>query len=299
MNRPQSHLAGLAVLAVVLTDLSFAPRAASAAGSPLARRWHLEFRILANEKDEPKALSAAKKYFAQAQKDAKRKAELRQLAREGKPPAPLAVATDKAPGYTWMELGAAELRSLQLDNPSARDPKRNVLWKMVAAARDKGEALRVTYGMYSTLLYSRPCQNTMLSAKERAAKKYDYFLLTRDPEKGKAITGQHLVRAEPLPEEEPLRIKGLDPIYNRGVKIELSKEGGDLLFQLTSKNLPEEEGRYKRHLAVILDGRIVVTPSLNGPIRRKAQITGGTFTKEDVKSLVETLQRDMAKGKKK
>jgi hypothetical protein len=46
----------------------------------------LEFRILANKQDEPKALEAASKYLAAASKDAKRKTELEERAKAGLPP---------------------------------------------------------------------------------------------------------------------------------------------------------------------------------------------------------------------
>src|SRR5207247_1064682 len=48
----------------------------------------LEFRVLANSRDDREAITAASKYFEDAQKDPKIKQELEYLALKGKPPPP-------------------------------------------------------------------------------------------------------------------------------------------------------------------------------------------------------------------
>jgi hypothetical protein len=263
----------------------------------------LEFRILANKQDEPKALEAASKYLAAASKDAKRKKELEEQAKGGQPPPVPKAKTAKAPGYTWVELGPSELRFVQLNNEVANDKEKNGLWKKAAAARAKGQALLLgtTGRLHDCLLYSRRCLNTKLPAKERAKKKYDYFLLTRDPHKGKAVTGRHLVELQAV-ESKPLRFQG-EVIRHRGLRIRLSKAGGELMHQLTSENLPtpaekDDDLECERHLAIIVDGRIISAPRNRKALRADVEFSG-EFTKKEVEAFVKVLRRDMPKKGKK
>jgi SecD/SecF fusion protein len=75
------------------------------------------------------------------------------------------------------------------------------------------------------------------------------------------------------------------------VDIRLNKAGGNLLYTLTSTNLPtgSQENRKHRHLAIILDGQILSVPRLNAAIRDAAQIDGN-FTKEEVDRMVRILR---------
>jgi len=258
---------------------------AVAAEKESLRKPRLQLLILANNADEPKAIEAAKRDFADVKKDAKRQEELDRRAKEGLPPPPVAVATDKGPGYTWVEIGPTELRGLRLDKEPSGDEE-NPEWQRVADARKKGETI-ATRG--AGLLYSRPCVNRALSEKERATKKVDYFLLTRDPRKGKAITGFHLERVKT---DKDLR-------GSPAVSITLNKEGGNLLFELTTENRPmgAVETAFRRQLAIVVDGRVVSSPYLLSPIRAQATITG-SFTKADVEAMVAALKSDLAKDKK-
>jgi hypothetical protein len=146
-------LAGLVVLAAIL-----APPQASGEGKP--RKPRLQLLILANGVDEPKAVEAAKRHFADAKKDAKRQQELQSRATEGLPPPPVAVATDKASGCTWVEVGPSQLRTMRLEKETAGGG--GALWRKVADARAKGEAVTV---LEQCLLYSRPCVNRTLSRR--------------------------------------------------------------------------------------------------------------------------------------
>jgi hypothetical protein len=150
-------------------------------------------------------------------------------------------------------------------------------------------------------LYSWPCQSTKLSAKERAKKKYDYFLLARDPHKGKAVTGRRLMDVQAI-EERPIRFHG-EVIRRRSIRMRLSKAGGKLLHELTSKNLPtktdeEYDLEFRRHLAIIVDGRIFSAPAIIAAQRTEAYFTG-PFTKKEVEAFVKALRSDMPKKGKK
>jgi hypothetical protein len=113
--------AGLAaaMTGIVVLAYSSAPKEQELGPEP-NQGWRLEFRILANLEDDDVALAAAQKYFRDANNNPDRMAELRQLAEEGKPPPPVNVATDKAPGYSWVEASDAEVRSLCLTRASVR-----------------------------------------------------------------------------------------------------------------------------------------------------------------------------------
>src|SRR5262249_28321907 len=163
--------------------------------------------------------------------------------------------TDKAPGYSWVEASDAEVRSLCLTEgvgEEGPDDFRGAQRLRVAKARDKGKTVPINPGL--ALLFSRQCVNKHLTNQEREKKKFDFFVLTRDPEPDKAITGRHLIWAKTGEDQ------GWPVVHFR-----LNKVGGDLCYDLTSLNRPDEETGFKRHLAIILDGRIVSAPSISAP----------------------------------
>jgi hypothetical protein len=262
--------------------------AAAAAGcareEPLKGTKALEFRLLANTKDDADALEAAKKDLAAVREEPKRKEDAQQRARDGRPPAPVAKATDKAAAYSWVEVGRAERHSLHLDNAAETDPEHAARWKEAAAARARGEPLVLHGSLEGCLLFSRPCENTKLSEEERKQKKIDYFLLTRDPFEGKAVTGEYLTRAR----------AGEDPRGKPCVLFSLNKTGGDLFHELSSANVSSSEA--PRHLAILLDGVIVAAPKINSPIRADGMITGD-FTEEEVEAMVRILRAGPAAGR--
>jgi SecD/SecF fusion protein len=254
----------------------------------IAQVGSLEFRILANTRDDKDAIDAAEKYFVEAQKDPKMKADLEALALSGKPPPPpMAGPNDPyfetATGigrytYSWVELGKAERKIFGLDNAAAEDPSRSVVWKQVEEARNKGETYRLRDG--AGLIYSRAVINPRLP-DEDAKKRFEYFILTRDPEKGKEVTGQYLASA--FPEQgSSLQLE---------VGFRFNSEGGRLFHDLTLKNAPEgkSEGAFRRHLAVILDGVVESAPTLNAVISESGVIQG-SFTKKEVDRLVAILK---------
>ena len=315
----------------------------------IAQVGALEFRILANQKDDEEAVRVAQAYFD----DTSHKDELQRLAVKGLPPPPPAppggqetfAVPDKGNfTYSWVEVGTKERWGLGLNN-AAEDPWANLiehalvrwdqlkredlqaipkgnrqefadevrrrtgasaaeldelfeqvdavtrsdLWKRAAEAR--GKTLVLT-GTNRVLLYSRDCLDSKLKEEERKQKKFEYFLLTRDPERVripgqdkpfvKEITGNYLTSAS----------AGRDEKNNFAVHFQFNSTGGDLFYEVTSKNLPTDEGaggKFYRHLAIILDGQIVSAPRLNQAIRTQGQITGN-FTEKEVNDLVNILR---------
>jgi len=257
----------------------------------IAQVGSLEFRILANDRDDREAIEAAKAYveaqgLSGKEKD-DREAELTRLAEKGlPPPAPKnADGTSKFPwstgngsgvtGYSWVELGRQERRSLSLDNAAKTGEGRNHdLWDQAEKAREKGLTIPV---LSQGLLYSRKCQNRRLTEEERKEKLIEYFLLTRDPaEKSEAITGDYLVNAYPTEDRAKL-----------AVGFTFNTAGGELFNKVTTENKPTSTGPggFFRHLAILLDSQIVSAPTINSPIRTSGVITGN-FTKKEVNQLV-------------
>jgi SecD/SecF fusion protein len=271
----------------------------------IAQAGSLEFRLLANEKDEKDAISAARSYV----EDAKHKQELAQAAREGKPPSPPpppegsflpikdstgkvvreypVFKTDKGMfTYSWVELDKEERQQLGLDNASENEPERNGFWKRVAEARAAGKTIELP-GVQG-LLYSRPCEDINLPQDQREKKKYEYFVLVRDPERdpetGELKTISNVISAHEIVDQQT---------FQPAVSFRLDTRSGDRFYEVTSKNLPKEPGgsdvAFHRHLAIILDGKIVSAPRIQSAIHYDGQITGG-FTKEKVDNLVNILR---------
>jgi SecD/SecF fusion protein len=249
----------------------------------------LEFRLLANRRDDKEAIAVATKYFEDAQKDPKLKQELEYLALKGKPPPPPAPPTTEGfpvelKGYKgnftykWVELGRQERHTLHLSNDEEKK-EGDTPWKQVAQAREKG----TTFPLGDNLLWSRPVSNpSRLPLKDRD-KKYEYFLLTRDPEKDKEITGQFLTSATETQDRSGAPAVGFH----------FNVEGGNRFSHLTSTNAPETKSEdapgFKRQLAILLDDQIVSAPSINAIISQDG-IIEGNFTKAEVDRLVNILR---------
>ena len=240
----------------------------------IARQGSLEFRIMANPEDDGEALRAAEDFF----RDKKNQKELEALAAEGRvPPPPRYGSGEVFPNgysYSWVELGRNERKTLGLSNSF----KGSQTWDAVAAARQKGEAIRLS----GFLIYSReipPARQKQLPAKDQD-KRYEYFALTRNTPPGREVTGDFLTSAAPT--EENLKL---------AVSFRFNGEGADRFYEITYKNRPTgpEGARVYRHLAIILDGQIESAPRLNQPIREQGIITG-EFTKKEVDDLVRILR---------
>lgn len=259
----------------------------------ISRVGSLEFRILANDRDDSAAIDAAKRYFADVKNNPKLKSDLESLALTGKPPPPPSSPEGKGfpatlggetqnYNYSWVEIGKSERQVLGLTNANEGQPGAD-LWARAAEARAKGEPFlveRMFNSYFGCLLYSRNCVDVEIPEAERVTKKYEYFILTRDPEKGKEITGEYLVNV----------FENQDKRGGPAVGFRFNSQGGQLFGDLTSKNAPEkEEGGIKRFLAILLDGQIVSAPSLNARITTEGVIEGN-FSKNEVDRYISMLR---------
>ncbi len=269
--------------------------------SLIAEVGSLEFRFLANSTDDLEAITKAEEFFKAAAADKTKADLLDRLAREGKPPPPPEPPTDRplvtADGrkfnvfnaennkgmltYSWVELDRQERKTLGLDNAAETQAEPGGLWMQARDAREKGVTFRAP-GLGGALLYSRKAQEIKMPAAEKERKKYEYFVLTRDPERDpltgepKRISGEYLTSAYPGED------KGRPAVHFR-----FNARGGDLFHDLTSRNIPTND--FYRFLAIILDGKIVSAPSLRQAIRTDGQISGN-FTMPEVQRLVSILR---------
>jgi SecD/SecF fusion protein len=269
----------------------------------------LEFRILANKYDDEDAIKEAGNMIT------RNREKLDDLAKRGEPPpAPTVEGTpDGTPKafeltklargarskvtYSWVELGRQERLQLHLDNAAQNDPGRGGSWSKLAEARANQVATTLPIPgdiakrewLQGALFYSRECKDRNLPEEERTAKKYEYFVLARNPEIDPAtgqptpdITGDYLSSAgSTLGEGRP------------AVSFNFNAQGGRLFHALTEKNVPtgsgDESTQIKRHLAIILDSLVVSAPTINSAIGQSGQITGN-FTPAEVKQLVDVLR---------
>jgi SecD/SecF fusion protein len=256
----------------------------------ISQQGSLEFRILANGQDDREAFDAAKKYFADVQKESKLAEDLKARAIMGNPPPPpVATNGDKffevslkngkfKFSYSWVELGRSERQQLGLSNAAGVNAAAGSFWKTVEAARQKGETVPVPGS--DSLLWSRTVLNPRLPESE-AGKKVEYFMLTRDPLAGREITGTYLTNAFQTTGQS------LQP----EVGFRFNDEGGRRFHEVTSNNAPDGSGEnsFKRHLAVVLDGRIESAPAINQAISNEGVIQG-RFTKDEVDRYVNMLR---------
>ncbi|MCX7701890.1 MAG: hypothetical protein N2039_13510, partial [Gemmataceae bacterium] len=251
----------------------------------------LEFRVLANEVDDKPVFDAIRNFFNNPTNPAALAEELERRARNGQPP-PLPTPEDGTndwpttredvlgrASYEWVELGRQERESLGLSNRFENEPSE--LWLRMKEAREKNQVVVVPGTQI--LLFSRKCQNVKLPEREREAKKYEYFVLTRlpeiDPDTGErlSVTGQDLVDARP----------GFDEKQNLAVDFAFNSQGARRFQIMTSKNLPT--GGFGRLLAVILDGYVESAATVQSTISSRGQIHGN-YTQEKVDALVSILR---------
>jgi SecD/SecF fusion protein len=250
----------------------------------LSQIGSLEFRIVANQTDDAEAMAAAQEFFKHAGVTGSGEQRLVALATQNHKPPPPPFSEDggtfsiKLNGdnykhtYSWVELGRSERKTLNLDDPQ---PGSDDLLKQVLENLNDGNPL-VTIGAMQALLYTRKVENVDALPEKHRGRQYEYFLLTRDPEPNKAITGQYLANVQAT--------------QSRGkpaVGFHFNQQGGSLLSELTTRNSPENVLR--RHLAIELDGLIQAAPSLNGVISTDGVIEG-KFTQAEVDRLVQILR---------
>lgn len=241
----------------------------------------LEFKIVANERDDREAFDAARTYFREAKTNAAMKRVLENNAVEHKPP-PRPANGEAFPvkltggtyrySYSWVELGRLERKALGLNNESQGDPR----WQAAERARKDGDLLLIAQNNMQALLYSRDVVNELGLPTPDRGKRIEYFLLCRDSEPGREVTGKYLTRVAQGESGGGL-----------AVNFEFNNQGGQLFGELTSRNRPEEG--FHRFLAIVLDGRIESAPSLNAVITTNGQISGD-FTKDQVDRYIKVLR---------
>jgi hypothetical protein len=232
-----------------------------------APRGRAEFRMAADAAQDEAAVVAAREWF----KGPKRQMVLQRIAQDGlAPPGPI-LANEDLPRFTWIELGPATLRAMGLDNAKEKATEGNDLWK--AAAKARTQALPFVTDD-KIVLWSRDCRAANLSAEERRAKKYEYFLLTKLPEPKNTFTGADLTDVTITDAAD-------------GIRFKVSKGAGDRVHDLTSGN----KGRV---LVVLVDGGVIFHAKIQAAIRSEGQLTG-KFTKEELERIAAILRRDIPK----
>jgi hypothetical protein len=272
-TRSRFAVPALIALATAPSSVS-AARSAGESDTPPGKdaKSRLEFRIAANERDDVQAIERARKYFAGAGDDPKRKAELDERWKRGEPPPSPKPANGEAfttPlgqfSYGWARLAPKIVREWKDEGQGAS------LATKLEAARRRGEPIVILPGI---LVYGR-------ERGGKAAEKVEYFLLLRDPEKGKAVTGEHLERVTTAP----------DGRGHWAINVRLTEEGGKLLKELTTKNRPFGEGAPRtRQLAIVMNKEVVATPSIRSVIAGPDCMISGQFSKQDADTIVTLLR---------
>lgn len=270
----------------------------------IERQGRLEFKILANSRDDKGAIDAAKKWFD----DPKSQGELKRLETRAEPPPPPKRAdggtefpvthpngVSDTYAYRWVEIGKSELYSLGLNTEALA--KSEPVRKAIEDYRNTGKAftpsveggfnasaqLSSSNGVGGCLFYVRKVSDwsRRLSKDREQGKDSEFFLLVREPSAATEIRGDDLVRAAP-----DSRGEGGRP----AISFQFNPEGGERFYELTSRNKSDSgEGGFKRFLAVIFDGQIDNAPSLISAIRTNGQITG-EFTPQELTDRVRILR---------
>jgi tRNA A-37 threonylcarbamoyl transferase component Bud32 len=250
-----------------------------------SRAIGLKFVILANQDDDREGMEVAQRYFDTLTEE-KKQDLARAAVNEVAPPTPrppdgkgfnITLGNHTATvNYSWIEMGPTERHLYGLIN----DQEHSLFWKEMAEARKSHKAVIHTgFGQYRThLFYSREVINRDRLPENDRDKKYEYFILCRDPErdedgKPKAVTGDDLVRAYPT--EDASR-------GGMAVGFTLNNEGARLLGDLTSANKGRE-------MAIVLDDIIQSAPNIETPVTGGNGIIAGNYTAEDVDRLVTML----------
>src|SRR5262249_1897966 len=199
--------------------------------------------------------------------------ELRARARAGQPPPEplprkgqhfiLRVEGGRAGFYRWTQLSWQEVESLGRFRPEGPRPLDEAHPEDV----HRGKVFLVGRPPFQHVLYGR---KRLAPDPQRGGSAVKYFVLTRLPEEGRAVTGADLEDGK----------QGLDAAGQPAFAFTLTKQGGDHSHEMPSETLPEAEDR-ARPLAIILDDLVMSSPSLRSPIRQSGMITG-KFTPAEV-----------------
>jgi hypothetical protein len=242
----------------------------------------LEFRILANAADDNESFGVAKAQFDSLKDNPGELEKLKADAAAGRPPPaprpPDGKSFHLALGdhtYSWVELGAEERTRLGLNNAAEKTATPDSFWRQMEAARKEHRPLEHD----GLLFFSRTVEQPDHLAEKDRDKRYEYFILTRDPERDpdtarpRAITGEFLVTVA----------ADKDGRGQPAVRFELNSQGAALLHELTMRN----KGR---QLAILLDNVVQSAPTINDAISGGSGVITGNYTNEDVNRLVNILR---------
>jgi SecD/SecF fusion protein len=276
----------------------------------------LEFLILANDFDDKDAIKDAEKMSGDARlsgSDLKNEFDDCQI-RGVPPPPPRQTPGPKEPKvytiklrggdsqvtYRWVELGKQSRNEVGLQNTALQDlgPRGAYAWTTLNAKVGLATQIEIpavggepsdrkNFKWQGALFYKRECKDRNLPEGERLLKKYEYFVLARNPEidpitgrETPKIDGSLLARAYPTD----------DASGGPCVGFEFKSFGARLFGTLTGKNIPTGEGSaaVKRHLAIVFDDKVTSAPTINSQISDRGQISG-SYTKKDVQEQVNIL----------
>lgn len=82
---------------------------------------------------------------------------------------------------------------------------------------------------------------------------------------------------------------------NYEVAFTMSSAGANKMLKMTSANLPDPSGDFKRRMAILLDDNVLSAPNLNDSISSNGSITGN-FSEKDVQRLVDILNAGALPG---
>jgi SecD/SecF fusion protein len=82
---------------------------------------------------------------------------------------------------------------------------------------------------------------------------------------------------------------------NYEVSFTMSTAGANKMLKMTSANLPDPSGDFKRRMAILLDDNVLSAPNLNDSISSNGSITGN-FSEKDVQRLVDILNAGALPG---
>jgi SecD/SecF fusion protein len=255
----------------------------------ISRVGSLQFVIVANTTDDGDAIKDAMALFGTGpgQPGTIDAEKLKLAAVTGAPPPPPTLPngkpysiklgdTDAQVTYTWIELGPDERKHFQLNNASAG----STLWKQMEEARKHNWVVEYGRGgAYGThLFFSREVLNPDRLPERDRGKKYEYFILTRDPERDaegrlQAVSGESLNRAYGGQDKSGAGL---------AVHFIFKEPGTGLLADLTTRN----KGRF---MAIVLDDVIQSAPVIREPITGGQGEISGNYTQEDVDKLVNIL----------
>jgi preprotein translocase subunit SecD len=227
----------------------------------------MEIRVLARQDEDESAFAAA--YAALKAPGAKDKVP--PPPPDSKPAAAARLGGDSEYRYSWERLSPGEVQMLRLD-PTTLAHGNPLDEPRVRQGLASGEAF--------TAVSAAP---NLLFAVRRVPGEKDpvFFVLTRQEPESRRITGEDVERTWVI---DAARLP------RPSVSARFTREGGDRLFALTSRNLTAQytpEG--PKRLALLLDGEVISTPWIQAALRKDAQFPGD-FTRAQAEDLAVVLR---------